>query len=373
MKITSVDVTVVAVPYKPEVGAIVTAGLVLTEARHVLVALHTDEGLTGIGEAVPRPSVYGETVDSIRAALRDLLVPPILGAEALDVERMWERWVRVIGNTTAKAALDMACHDLQGRAANLPLYKLLGGYANEPLPLTMPIAIASDEEVLDQARRAVDTGYAGVKLKVGKGLRRDVRAVERVREAIGDELLLYVDANQGYGTSDALKAAAAFARIGVDLLEEPVSGANTLGRARIAQTGQVPLLLDESIQGLPDAVREIGLGTAGAFSVRSPRTGITLSKKLVGLADAAEVPCLVGSHRELGVATAASAHLAAAFAAMTYPSELGVHTLLTDGLLAEPLEIAGGRLTLPAGPGLGVDLDPGRVDKHRVGDVLTIS
>jgi L-alanine-DL-glutamate epimerase-like enolase superfamily enzyme len=373
VKITKVDVTVVAVPYKPEVGAIVTAGLVLTEARHVLLTIYTDEGLAGIGEAVPRPSVYGETVDSIVAALRDLLVPPILHTDPLGVERMWERWARVVGNTTAKAALDMACHDLCGRAANLPLYQLLGGYAQAPLPLTMPIAIAPDDEVLDQARAALATGYAGVKLKVGKGLHRDIRVVERLREAIGPDMLLYVDANQGYGTTDALKAAAAFGRIGVDLLEEPVSGPNVQGRARIAQTGHVPLLLDESIQGLPDAVREIGLGTAGAFSVRSPRTGITLSKKLIGLADAAEVPCLVGSHRELGVATAASAQLAAGFAAMTYPSELGVHTLLTDGLLAEPLEIDGGRLTLPTGPGLGVDLDPARVAKYRVGNVLTIS
>jgi L-alanine-DL-glutamate epimerase-like enolase superfamily enzyme len=371
MKIVSVDVTVVDVPYKPGVGQIVTAGLVLTGANHVLVEVRTDEGLVGLGEAVPRPSVYGETVDSIVAALRDLLVPPILGDDPLAVERMWHKWRRIVGNTTAKAALDMACHDLCGRIAGLPLHQLLGGWASD-LPLTMPIAIADDADVVAQAQRAVDGGYGGVKLKVGKGLRRDVHVVEIVREAIGPDMLLYVDANQGYGTADALKAAAEFERAGIDLLEEPVSAGNVAGRVRIAQTSTVPLLLDESIQAPSDALREIALGTAGAFSIRSPRTGITWSRKMVGLADAAEVPCLVGSHRELGVATAASAQLAGAYGAMTYPSELGVHTLLADSLLAEPLRIEGGRLTLPDAPGLGVELDPDRVRQHRVGDVLTV-
>jgi L-alanine-DL-glutamate epimerase-like enolase superfamily enzyme len=370
-RIVSVDVTVVAVPYRAGVGAIVTAGLVLTEARHVLVEVRTDEGWVGLGEAVPRPSIYGETVESIVAALQQLLVPPLLGASPLEVERIWARWARVVGNTTAKSALDMACHDIAGQLAGLPLHRLLGGFSDGRVPLTMPIAIADD--VVEQANVAIASGYKALKLKVGKDLRRDVATVEAVRCAVGPDPMLYVDANQGYRTSDALEAARQFGALGVDLLEEPVSAGNVDARVKLARAGHVPLLLDETLQAPSDLLREIGLGTPSAISVRSPRSGITGSRKVVALAEAAEVDCLVGSHRELGVATIASAHLAAGFAAMTLPAELGVATLLSHTLLSEPLRIDDGWLTLPSGPGLGVALDREAVARFRVGDVLTIT
>jgi L-alanine-DL-glutamate epimerase-like enolase superfamily enzyme len=372
VRVVSVDATVVAVPFRPEVGAVVTAGMVLTEARHVLIEVRTDEGVTGLGEAVPRPSVYGETVDSILAALRDLLVPPILGLDPLDTEKPWQRWRRVMGNTTAKAALDMALHDIAGRVAGQPLYKLLGGWSDGRVRLAMPIAITDDDSVREQAEKAVAGGYAAIKMKVGKDVPRDVRTVELVRETVGPEPLLYVDANQGYSTRDALVAIGEFERLGVELFEEPVAPANVDGRVKLSRRGTVALLLDETIQDASDALREIALGTPGAFSIRSPRSGITQSRKLTGIAEAAGVPCLAGSHRELGVGTAASAHLAAAFACMSYPAELGVHTLLTDSLLADPLRIENGWLSLPAGPGLGVELDPERVERHRVAEVLTV-
>ncbi|MDO8211717.1 mandelate racemase/muconate lactonizing enzyme family protein [Conexibacter sp. CPCC 206217] len=369
--IRDVVVTVVAVPYRPGVGAIVTAGLVLTEARHVLVEVRTDDGVVGLGEAVPRPSIYGETVESIVVALQQLLVPPLLGMSPLDVERIWQRWERVVGNTTAKAALDMACHDIQGKLAGLPLHRMLGGWAGGRIPLTMPVAIADD--MVEQAKTAVAGGYGAVKLKVGKDLRRDVATVEAVRSAIGPDPMLYADANQGYGTSDALEAARQFGSLGVDLLEEPVSAGNTAARVQLAREAHVPLLLDETLMTQSDLLREIQLGTPSAISVRSPRSGITGSRKVVALAEAAEVACLVGSHRELGVATIASAHLAAGFRAMRLPAELGVSTLLSHSLLTEPLRIDDGWLTLPDGPGLGIELDRAAVSRHRVGDAIAIA
>jgi len=371
MRVISVEASVVAVPFRPGVGTVVTAGMRLTEARHVLVEVHTDAGVTGLGEAVPRPSIYGETTDSILAALRELLVPPILGTDPLDTERPWARWERVAANTTAKSALDMAFHDIAGRIAGLPLYKLLGGWSDGWIPLTMPVAITDDASVRSQVQDAVAEGYGGIKLKVGRDLDRDVRIVQIAREAAGADRLLYVDANQGYSTRDALRAAAEFDRIGVDLLEEPVAASDVQGRVKLAANGTA-MLLDETILTAADMLREIALGTPAAFSIRSPRSGITQARKLVGIAEAAGVPCLIGSHRELGVATAASAHLGAAFARMTYPAELGVHALLSDGLLAEPLRIDGGRMYLPEGPGLGVELDREKVAFHREGDVVSI-
>lgn len=373
MRICAVEVTPVAVPYRPEVGPIVTSKMVLTEARHVIVRVGTDEGVWGLGEALSRPASYGETVESITAALTQLIVPLVLGLDPCAPERLWSCLNRIGANTTAKAAVDMACHDIVGRVAGQPLYKLLGGWSDGQIPLTMPIAIAPEEEVVRQAQNAVAAGFRSVKLKVGKDVRRDVRIAEAVREAIGADIVLYVDANQGYSTTDALKAVVQYERLGIDLFEEPVAGGNVDGRVKLSRSSSVPLLLDESIQGVSDALREIGLGTAGAFSIRSPRSGIAWSRKLVGIAEAAGVPCLAGSHRELGVGTAASAHLAAAFAAMSLPAELGVHTLLTDGLLMEPLVIENGVLTIPSGPGLGVEIDPDRLERYRIAETIVLT
>jgi L-alanine-DL-glutamate epimerase-like enolase superfamily enzyme len=373
MRIVSVEATPVAVPYDPEFGPVVTAGLSMTEARHVIVKVTTDEGVSGWGEALERPSVYGETVESILAALEKLLVPKLIGLDPCDVERLWSGWSRIAGNTTAKAALDVACHDIVGRAAGLPLYKLLGGWSDGRIELTMPIALAPEDEVVRQAELAVSRGFGSVKLKVGKDVARDVQVTEAVRAAVGDDVMLYVDANQGYTPGDAFKAARAYAALGVDLLEEPVAPSALDARVRLAQQGGVPLLLDESIERPGDALREIAHGTVGAFSIRSPRTGITWSSKLIGVAESAGVACLAGSHRELGVGTVASAHLAAAYQAMSLPAELGVFTLVTESLLTQPIEISEGWLTLPEGPGLGVDVDPEKLEQYQTAETVVLS
>jgi L-alanine-DL-glutamate epimerase-like enolase superfamily enzyme len=365
-RVTGVRLTAVDVPYVPELGMLVTAGLTQSGARHVLVEVGADDGSIGLGEAVPRPSVYGETVEGIRSVIEGLLAPPLLAMAATDVERAWAAWERVVDNQSAKAALDVALHDLVGRHAGLPLFRLLGGWSDGTIELTMALGIGSASAMADQARRAVDDGYRTVKLKVGKDVAADVAAVAAVRAAIGPGVALYVDANNGYGRRDALRAIRGFEAHDVALVEEPVGARDTEGRARLASATDIPLLLDESTNNLDDVPREIAAGTAGAISVRAARTGMTLTRHLVGLAVANHVPLLVGSHRELGVGVATNAHLAAGFRAMSFPAELGSHAFLEDGLLAVPLRIEGGRLHLPTGPGLGVDLDPERVARYRL-------
>jgi L-Ala-D/L-Glu epimerase / N-acetyl-D-glutamate racemase len=372
LHIASVDIIPVAVPYRPEAGVVITAGLRLTEARHLLIQVKTDEGLVGLGEAVPRPSVYGETIESIVAALRTLLVPPILGMDPLDTEKLWAKWDRVVANTSAKASLDMAFHDIAGQKAGMPVYKMLGGWSDGRIRLTMPIAITSTEGAVDQARKAISGGFTWLKMKVGLDLSRDIDVVGAVRSAVGPGVGIYVDANQGYSTADALSAAAEFNRLGVALFEEPVAMGNFMGLAKLARDGGMTLLLDEGILTPSDVARALALGPSIAFSIRSPKTGFTWSRKIVGLIETANLTCLVGSHRELGVGTVASAHIAAAFRVMAYPAELGVHTLLEDGLLDQPLRFAGGEMILPDGPGLGVTLNMKSVERYRADETIHI-
>jgi L-alanine-DL-glutamate epimerase-like enolase superfamily enzyme len=365
-RVAAVRLTAVDVPYTPELGMLVTAGLTQSGARHVLVEVFADDGSVGLGEAVPRPSVYGETLEGIRAVTEQLLAPPLLGLAATDTERAWSAWERVVGNQSAKAALDVALHDLVARRAGLPLWRLLGGWSEGSIELTMALGIGAPAAMAEQANRAAAAGYGTVKLKIGKDVAADVAAVTAVRDAVGDAVAIYADANNGYSRRDALRAARGFEPQGVLLFEEPVAARDTEGRARLANATDIPILLDESTNDLADVPREIAAGTAGAISVRAARTGVSLTRHLVGLATAAHVPLLVGSHRELGVGVATNAHLAAGFRAMVFPAELGSHVFLEDGLLREPVRIEGGRLHLPDGPGLGVDLDPERVARYRL-------
>jgi L-alanine-DL-glutamate epimerase-like enolase superfamily enzyme len=368
MKVVAVEATPVAVPFKEGVGIVRTSRMVLHDSRHVIVRLRTDEGVHGTGEALPRPASYGETLESILAILEQVLAPLILGEDPFEVEALWERLDGVGENTTSKCAIEMACHDIIGKACGQPLHRLLGAYRRDRIPLTMPIAFGTKEDVVRQAGDAVAEGYGSVKVKVGKDVRRDAGVVEAVRAVIGSDVALYVDANQGYSSPDALKAGRIYEELGVDLFEEPVVTSDEATRVRLSQTTSVPLLLDESIETPSDAQRAVALGTAGAFSVRSPRLGFARNKKLVAVAEAGGVPCVAGSHREAGIGTTATAHLAAGFAAMSLPAELGVHSLLSDGLLVEPLEIKGGYMTVPAGPGLGVEVDDEKLDRYRLGE-----
>jgi L-alanine-DL-glutamate epimerase-like enolase superfamily enzyme len=366
VKVTGVELTAVRVPYTAELGRVVTAGLTLDAAEHVIVEVRTDTGIIGLGEAVPRPSVYGETLDGVRAAMRDLLVPPLIGLDPHDVERAWAGWERVVGNTTAKAALDMALHDIIGKAAGVPVAKLLGGWADGSIPLTMAIGLGTREAMAEQAGSAVALGFRAVKLKVGKDVAADIAAVHAVRAVVGDDVLLYADANGGYDRLDAMRALRGFAGAGLAFAEEPVAPGDTEGRVRLAAATGVPLLLDESINDLAGLRRELAAGTAGAVSARAPRTGFTLTRHVIGAATTAGVPGLVGSHRELGVGLAANAQLAAGWHCLRFPAELGTARFLEHQLLTEPLEIHDGRLRLTGGPGLGVELDRDAVDHYRL-------
>lgn len=366
MLITGARLTAVRVPYKAEIGPVVTAGLRLEAAEHVIVELQTDAGIAGLGEAVPRPSVYGDTLEGLADSLATLIIPPIIGLDPWSVEQAWVRWQRVVANQAAKSAVDVALHDIAGRAAHVPAYRLLGGASNGDIPLCMAIAMGTRDQLVDQALRACADGYETIKIKVGMDVAADIENVQAVREAIGPDRTLYVDANGGYDRATAVRAVREFERCGVSLLEELLPAADTAGRVRLAAMTDIPLLADESTNSLADLQREMALGAVGAISLRAPRSGFSMSRRVAAIADLGGIPIVVGSHRELGIGTAANAHLAAAFSGVRLPAELGHHVFVEHPLLRHPLAIAGGRLRLPDGPGLGVELDPDAVDRYSI-------
>lgn len=334
-------------------------------ADHVIVRVHTDEGLVGTAEAVPRSSIYGESQIGIVHALQKWLDPLVRGEHPLAVERIWAQMNQVAYNHTAKGAVDLALHDIVAQAAGVPLWRYLGGWTDR-LPVTWMTHLKPPAEVAEEVVDRAAAGFRTFKLKAGIDPQADIEMVRLIRRQLGDSVRLYVDANQGYSLPVALRVARALADLGVEFMEEPLPVGQQSARHKFAQANLLPVLGDDSCFTPADVSRELTAGLVQIISIKPPRTGAYLSRKIVALAEAAGAPCLIGTQGESMLGTLASAHVGAAFAQVQHPGEFSLFTLLVDDLLAEPLRIDGGWLILPDRPGIGAILDPDKIQHYRV-------
>lgn len=334
-------------------------------ADHVIIRVHTDEGLVGQAEAVPRPSIYGESQVSIFHAVRAWLHPMLQGEHPLDLERIWTKLNQVANNQTAKGAVDLALHDIAAQAAGVPLWRYLGG-ATDRVPVTWMTHLKPPDEVAEEVSARAAEGLTMFKLKAGVDPAADVAMVRLIRQRLGDSVRLYLDANQGYTLPVALRVSQAVADLGVEFIEEPLPVGQITARQQFARAGILPVLGDDSCCSPADVHRELSAGTVQIISVKPPRTGAYLSRKVIALAEATGAPCLIGTQGESMLGTVASAHVGAAFSQFAYPGEYSLFTLLADDLLCEPLRFDQGWLQLPNRPGLGVEIDKDKLRHYRI-------
>jgi L-alanine-DL-glutamate epimerase-like enolase superfamily enzyme len=360
MKVVRIEATAIRIPFP---RARKFTGHTLTHTDNVLLKLTTDEGLVGIGEAMARPYVYGESHISIMHALKEWLAPLLLGVDPFDIERVWSGFDRIAFNFTAKGAADVALHDLMAQAVGLPLYKFLGGWTDQ-VPLTWIIPFYSINEMVSEAEQQFGAGYRSFKVKVGEDPAKDIELIKCLRTALGAEALIYADANEGYDLPTAVRTIRSMEAYGLAFVEDPLPVDDHEGRRRLCQSITVPILADESAKTVAEAHQELTRGTAGIVDIKIPRTGYFLSRKILNLAEAAGIPCLVGGQGESGVGALASAHFAAAFRnAQRYPSEVSGPVRLTEDTLLEPFPVVNGTVRLPSAPGTGVRLNEELVRK----------
>ncbi|MEB3372281.1 mandelate racemase/muconate lactonizing enzyme family protein [Saccharopolyspora mangrovi] len=367
MQITSIETVPFTIPYRHPV---VAASGVLRSAQHVLVRVHSDDGLVGVGEAVARSFVYGESQASIVAAFREWLEPAVIGLDPFAVEEILERTNWVVANNTARGALDIALHDLRGKATGLPSWRLLGGMQTS-VQVTRILGMGEAQEVADEASQAFsEQGVASFKVKVGTHLLSDVARIAAVREAVGEDATIYVDANHGWTAEQAIRALTAMAEYNVALVEEPSPAGDRIGRLRVAQQVPIPIMADESAPTVADAARELTSGSARALSIKTTRTGFTESARLVALADALGARTLLGSQADSMIGAAASLAFGAAHPQVARePGELDYFSVLADYVVTEPLEVRGGVLTASQRPGIAVEIDEDKLSHYRVDDV----
>lgn len=247
-----------AIPYEKPLRF--ASGEVRT-AEHVLVRVHTDEGLTGTAEAPPRPYTYGETQESIVAVIDKIFAPQVLGLTPLEREAVHERLDRTVGNPTAKAALDMALWDILGQAAGMPVSALLGGFGDR-MRVGHMVGFAPAGQMVAEALRIRDTyGITTFKVKVGRQpYRNDVDACRALRDALGPDAELYIDGNRGWTASESARALDEMADLGLTFAEELCPADDVLGRRWLVARSPVPFIADEGATRPAEVTREAGAG-----------------------------------------------------------------------------------------------------------------
>lgn len=376
MRITKIELTTVKIPI---VRTHKIATYTLNAGIHVLVAIHTDNGLVGLGEAPLSmgPVFPEETWETAISVIRNPLATALLGKDPFDIEAINVEMKKLAkGNFTAKASLDFAVHDLMSKAVKLPLYDLIGGAYRDRIPMSWSFGIGDAKLEVEEALERVKQGFRIFKIKVAfVSEREDIERVRLIREAVGDEIDLRLDCNQGWRPDKAIKLIKKMERYELGFVEQPVPSWDIRGLARIAKAVDTPIMADESLFTPSDALTIIENDAADIFAIKLMKHGGILdSKKIVALAEAADIPCYIGSNLETGVATAICAHFGAATSNVTYGCELFGPFLLRDDIIRTPIKYQDGTISAPAqGPGLGVELDPEKVSNYAIHAPIVIT
>lgn len=382
MKITGIDATPYRLPIRRDFA---WAGLNVGIGRFVLVRVHTDDGLAGFGEAVPLAEWggdhnrrAGETQWTVIHVVEDLLRSHLVGEDPLDIERLVARMDAVVrGHSYAKAALDMALHDLLGKAAGLPLYKVLGGAYRESVPIAHMVGLMPAEDAIEEGVAAVADGVPALQVKGGVDPARDEALIQGLRERLGPDVWLRLDVNQGYGdVASAVKILRMIEPLGLDFVEQPVAGVRQL--AQVRRSVGVPIIADESCWDAQDAMECAELEAVDAISIYLAKAGgIAGARRVAAVAQAAGLPCDVNGSIESGVGNAANVHFALATPAVSLPCVIpltapkGTAPYSTaghyyeDDVVTRPFAVAGGALLPPDGPGLGIEIDEDKLEAFR--------
>lgn len=339
-------------------GSVAVAG---SPSIRVLVKVSAD-GVHGWGEATPIPAWTYETTESIVTTIDRYLAPAVLGRPCWDLDGLTTAFDRAInrgftiGSPLAKAAVDMALHDLLGRALGVPVSTLWGRRRRDRITLGWMVSGQTANEVADCVAEGRELGYDAFKVKIGlHGEREDLAVVRAVREA-APKAPLWVDANQGFTVDAALRLSRELDALGVTAFEQPLPANDIAGLRRLRADSPVPVALDESLRHPTDLATFVKLDAVDVAIAKVQRSGgLTLSLRLCQLAEDCGVRLMGSGLTDSDLGLAASLHLFAAFGIDT-PVDLNGRQFV-DSVYASGVAVKGGVADVPTGPGLGVEVD----------------
>jgi L-alanine-DL-glutamate epimerase-like enolase superfamily enzyme len=357
-----------AIPYRiPFTKALKFASGEITHADHVLVRIQTSDGVIGFADAPPRPYTYGETQESIVSVVRNIFAPALIGLSLLDRERVGAVLHRTVHNYAAKGAIDIALWDALGKTLNVSVSALLGGHADS-MRVSHMLGFGEPGAVLDEALDIRERyGITTFKIKVGRQpVRDDLDVCRRLAAELSEDIELYVDANRGWSANQAIDALPTLLESRISLFEEPCDARETMGRRRLVALSSIPIVGDESVPHPGDVSRELLSSGCSAISIKTARGGFSNAQAILQLCTGLGVDVVMGNQIDTQVGTAATIAFGAAFAAASRrPGELSNYLDLADDLIAEPLQIAGGSMRVPPGPGVGIAVDADKLAHYR--------
>lgn len=360
-------------------------GLTEPIGSYILVRMTGDNGVVGWGEAPTLKDwggdygrYFGESPGTAKLVIERYLSPAVQGCEIGNFADLHRRMDAIVkGYPYAKAAIDIAAYDLAGRSLGVPVYSLLGGKVRGLVPVTHSIGLLDIDQAVAECRQVRDEGIRTIKIKVGVDPNRDVEIVGRIRDAVGDDMDLCVDANCGYATPrDALRTIRAMEEFRLKYAEQPVEGIDRM--AEVTRASSTPIMADESAWTARDVLEIFESRAADIISIYTTKPGgLYGAMAVAATAGAALFPCNVNGSVETGVGNLANIHLAAAAPPVTLSCVVPVSTpaeaqsgnvggiYYLDDLIAEPFRLEDGAVVVPDGPGFGIDIDEDKIAKYR--------
>lgn len=317
----------------------------LSVAEHVLVQVTLSDGTVGTAEAPPRPTIYGETSQSVLGILAHLS-PALVGLEITEEEALSRVRNSVAGNHTARGALDMALHDARARSRGLSLFDSLLGPQTR-VRVSFILGIAAPAEMLAEAERVVAAGVRCLKVKVGRESRQDLAVIQELRRTFGDEVELYADSNETLTPDTAPQVLAAMREAGLLYVEEPLPVRDLRARAALHAQGTLPIVADDSCFAPADLARELDFDTFDVLNVKTARNGFSDGLAMLRLAAARGKRGMVGSQASTGLGTLHAALLSTQ-PEVSEPCELSFVLKLQEDLLDRPITFQDGWLDVAA-------------------------
>ncbi len=355
MLIASVEAIPIRVPLtKP----IVMSHITIHHSDNVLAKVTTDDGIVGWGEGVEATDLTGETQQSIAAAI-EFLGKRVVGKDPLARTELWHEMASAMyGNETAAGAIDIALHDIAGKALDVPVVQLLGGAVRHEVPALTMVGSGVPDNDIATARAKYDNGYRWFKVKLGIGdPAEELKTMTGIRAELPDDVVLCGDANQGWSEPEAIRFLRELEGHGVAFIEQPIQQGDISAMVRVAHASPVPICADQSVHSLDDILSFGRTGVAGVSLKLVKLGGITGVMRGAVLCETLGLSInLAGKIAESSVATAANIHCAAAMKSVAFGVSPGNQGISGD-VTTKSLAAENGRYTLPTGAGLGIDVD----------------
>ncbi len=361
--ITQIDVFELSIPLKDPF--IISLGPIYT-ADNVVVRLQTAGGYTGFGECSPFMMINGESVGTC-SVVAQYLAQYLTGKDATDIAQHNAGFDKVIyGNNSIKSAFDMALYDIAAQQQGLPLYQYLGGSKNKTIITDYTVSVDEPEIMAAAAMDILQQGYPAIKIKLGKNGATDVERIKAIRQAVGNDVPLRIDANQGWEVEEAITTLQALDKYGIQHCEEPIARWNFMQLPYVKANSPIKIMADECCGDHHDAERLIALNACDYLNIKLGKSGgIFNALKMVQLAETAGLHLQVGAFMESRLAMSAFAHFSLCSPAIE-------HFDFDTCLMFSYDPVTGGIQYLPGGvievtdtPGLGASFSEAELGKMK--------